>query len=288
MIASMTSFGRIEETTELGYVIWDIRTVNHRYLDINLRLPEEMRMLENSVRQKISECIKRGKVDCTLRYDPDQGEASEITINMTRAKKVIETARAISEPSIEFTTINPIEIMRWPGVIEREQIDLDAASEALLLLLDKTLAMVRETRLSEGEKIQKMIQGRCDEVAHIVAEVKSEMPGILDSLREKLNTRVSELVAELDRDRLEQEVVLLAQKVDVTEELERLEAHISEVKRALDSATPIGRRLDFLMQEMNREANTLGSKSADIKMTNASVELKVLIEQMREQIQNIE
>lgn len=288
MIASMTSFGRIEETTELGYVIWDIRTVNHRYLDINLRLPEEMRMLENSVRQKISESIKRGKVDCTLRYDPDQGEASEIAINMTRAKKVIETARAISEPSVEFTTINPIEIMRWPGVIEREQIDLDAASEALLLLLDKTLAMVRETRLSEGEKIQQMIQGRCNEVAQIVADVKTEMPGILDSLREKLNTRVSELTVELDHDRLEQEVVLLAQKIDVAEELERLEAHISEVKRALDASTPIGRRLDFMMQEMNREANTLGSKSADIKMTNASVELKVLIEQMREQIQNIE
>ncbi|MDX1519436.1 MAG: YicC/YloC family endoribonuclease [Gammaproteobacteria bacterium] len=288
MIASMTSFGRVEETTDFGYVIWDIRTVNHRYLDINLRLPEEMRMLENGIRQKISDSIRRGKVDCSLRYDPDHGGTGTITINRDRATQVIEAARSLSEPSTAFTTINPVEVMRWPGVIEREQIDLDAIGETLMTLLDKTLAMVVDTRRTEGEKIRQLIDDRCEEVTRIVAGVKEMMPGILDAMRDKLNTRVSELTAELDHDRLEQEVVLLAQKADVAEELDRLEAHIAEVQRTLSAKQPVGRRLDFLMQEMNREANTLGSKSADIKMTNASVELKVLIEQMREQIQNIE
>lgn len=288
MIASMTSFGRVEETTEHGYVIWDIRSVNHRYLDINLRLPDEMRMLENSIRQKISDRIKRGKVDCTLRFDAEQGEASDITINHMRAKQVTEAARALSEPSTAFSTINPVDIMRWPGVIAKEQIDLDSISATLLDLLDKSLQMVTESRQAEGVKIHAMIDERCQQISQIVADIKTQMPEILQALRDKLQTRVSELTAELDNDRLEQEIVLLAQKIDVAEELDRLEAHITEVSRALDSSKPVGRRLDFLMQEMNREANTLGSKSADIKMTNASVDLKVLIEQMREQIQNIE
>ncbi|MCG8326018.1 MAG: YicC family protein [Thiotrichales bacterium] len=288
MISSMTSFGRVEETTDYGHVIWDIRTVNHRYLDINLRLPEEMRMLENSIRQKISNCIRRGKVDCSLRCDTEQGETSDININRDRARRVIETARSLAEPESAFSTLNPFEVMRWPGVIEREQIDLDVIGRSLLELLDRTLTMVTGGRRREGEKIQQLIQGRCTEVAGIVADVKTELPGIVHAIRDKLNTRVAELATELDHDRLEQEVVLLTQKMDITEELERLEAHLGEVQRALGSDKPVGRRLDFLMQEMNREANTLGSKSADIKMTNASVELKVLIEQMREQIQNIE
>ncbi len=288
MIASMTSFGRVEETTEHGYVIWDIRTVNHRYLDINLRLPEEMRMLENVIRQKISDAIKRGKVDCTLRFDPDQGDTGEIRVNRERAVRVIDAARALATAEDAFSAINPLEIMRWPGVIERETIDLDVVGTALLALLDRALAMVVDSRRVEGEKIAEMIRTRSDEVSAIANRLQAEMPAIVEAVRDKLKTRVAELTSELDPDRLEQEIVLLAQKMDVAEELDRLNAHVSEVRRALDSSKPIGRRLDFLMQELNREANTLGSKSADLSMTGASVNLKVLIEQMREQIQNIE
>ncbi len=288
MIASMTSFGRVEETTEHGYVIWDIRTVNHRYLDINLRLPEEMRMLENVIRQKISDAIKRGKVDCTLRFDPDQGDTGEIRVNRERAVRVIDAARALATAEDAFSAINPLEIMRWPGVIERETIDLDVVGTALLALLDRALAMVVDSRMVEGEKIAEMIRTRSDEVSAIANRLQAEIPAIVEAVRDKLKTRVAELTSELDPDRLEQEIVLLAQKMDVAEELDRLNAHVSEVRRALDSSKPIGRRLDFLMQELNREANTLGSKSADLSMTGASVNLKVLIEQMREQIQNIE
>ncbi len=288
MIASMTSFGRVEETTEHGYVIWDIRTVNHRYLDINLRLPEEMRMLENVIRQKISDAIKRGKVDCTLRFDPDQGDTGEIRVNRERAVRVIDAARALATAEDAFSAINPLEIMRWPGVIERETIDLDVVGTALLALLDRALAMVVDSRRVEGEKIAEMIRTRSDEVSAIANRLQAEIPTIVEAVRDKLKTRVAELTSELDPDRLEQEIVLLAQKMDVAEELDRLNAHVSEVRRALDSSKPIGRRLDFLMQELNREANTLGSKSADLSMTGASVNLKVLIEQMREQIQNIE
>jgi uncharacterized protein (TIGR00255 family) len=284
----MTAFGRIEETTEFGHVVWDIRSVNHRYLDINLRLPEEMRMLENSVRQKIAGTIKRGKVDCTLRFDADAGAHTGISLNRNLAKKVIEAAHSLGESGADAGALNPIEIMRWPGVIEREPVDIDAVGTTLLALLDKALLRVKDTRETEGEKIQQMINGRCQEVAAIIARLQSDLPAIIEALRDKLNARIAELAIEVDPDRLEQEVVLQAQKMDVAEELDRLEAHIAEVRRALDAANPVGRRLDFLMQEMNREANTLGSKSADIKMTNTSVDLKVLIEQMREQIQNIE
>lgn len=288
MTASMTSFGRVEETTEFGHVIWDIRSVNHRYLDVNLRMPEEMRLLENSVRQKISATIKRGKVDCTLRFDADAGEATDIAMNRTQAGKVIEAAKSLGEYGADTGALNPIEIMRWPGVIEREPVDIDRASTTILGLLDLALGMVRDTREVEGEKMRDMILARCGDVDGIIDNFRRELPAIIDSLRDRLNARVAELGVELDPERLEQEVVLQAQKMDVAEELDRLEAHVTEVKRALETTDPVGRRLDFLMQEMNREANTLGSKSADIKMTNASVDLKVLIEQMREQIQNIE
>ncbi len=288
MIASMTSFGRIEETTSHGHVVWDIRTVNHRYLDINLRMPEEMRPLEASIRQKISTNIKRGKVDCNLRFDMDLGEACDIKVNEDRAHRVTEVARRLSEPSTAFSTINPIDVMRWPGVVERDQIDIDVVGATLLTLLDKALLMVSDTRKAEGDKLQQMIRERCEQIQHIVTTVKSAMPELIQQLHDKYRARINELLETPDMERLDQEIVMLAQKADVAEELDRLEAHLSEVDRALSAKEPVGRRLDFLMQEMNREANTLGSKSVHINMTNASVDLKVLIEQMREQIQNIE
>ena len=288
MIASMTAYGRAEGSGEWGQAIWEIRTVNHRYLEISLRLPEDLRMLENAFRERISDKLKRGKVDSTLRFDANGSAASEMTINSELAQKLINSAETLQAAIVNPAPISPLEILRWPGVIERETPDPEQIGGPLLQLLDSTLTTLVDTRLREGGKIHTLITERCEMMAAKVAEIRKRLPDIMDSSREKLLTRARELSSELDNDRLEQEMLLLAQKMDVMEEMDRLDAHINEVKRALEETTPVGRRLDFLMQEMNREANTLGSKSAHIDSSNASVDLKVLIEQMREQIQNIE
>ena len=288
MIRSMTSFGRVETTSQWGHLIWEIRTVNHRYLEINPRMPEELRALDTRVRQKIQAKLKRGKVDCGLRFEATQAEGRNIKLNENLIDQVIAAATSIETRIVTASHYTPLDILRWPGVIEQQEIDVDSLSKEVLALLEKTLEQVIETRLGEGERIAAMIQERCDASRDIVKSVREHIPELMESLRQKLHQRVSELCQEVDKDRLEQEIVILAQKYDVAEEIDRLEAHISEVSDCLRNKQPVGRRLDFLMQEMNREANTLGSKAADLQFTNASVELKVLIEQMREQIQNIE
>lgn len=287
MLASMTAFGRVEVTENWGTAILEIRSVNHRYLDMSIRMPDELRALEAVFRADIQKRIQRGKVDCTLRLETAEQNPAELPINLELAQKLIAAANAL--PIGQPQAINPVDILRWPGVINREKLDLDLLGDALRDLLDKALDMLVDTRTREGEKIREMILARCDGIDKQTSFIKHRLPEITDAIRKRYQQRVTELLAAApDNDRLEQELLLLAQKMDVAEELDRLEAHVSEVRRVLDQNEPIGRRLDFLMQEMNREANTLSSKSAHIDTTGASVELKVLIEQMREQIQNIE
>ena len=286
MLASMTAFGRMEGSGDLGNFSWEIRTVNHRYLDMTIRLPEDMRMLEPTVRETISSRIKRGKVDCSLKFDATAVTRSEVPVNRELADKLIKAAEslAITNPG----RIDPIDVLRWPGVINKEPVDMDRMSDQLLALLSGALDHLVENRKREGRKIKTMIMERCDKTAEQIQLTRTRIPEIVEAVRERYLSRARELNTELDKERLEQEMLLLAQKMDIAEEIDRLQAHIDEVKRVLEESQPVGRRLDFLMQEMNREANTLGSKSVHLDTTNASVELKVLIEQMREQIQNIE
>ncbi len=289
MISSMTSFGRIEESIEWGHVIWELRSVNHRYLEINLRLPEDFRQLETQVRQVIGKKMKRGKVDCLLRFEAIDSADNELKINHELVAKILKAAGQIGSDNQQTTApLNTLDVLRWPGVIERSKLDVETVSSELLQFLNLTLDQAIETRLTEGEKLKAMIIERCEAADKIVVKFNEQVPVMMSNLKEKLSLRVQELCQEVDNERLEQEIAYLAQKYDVAEELDRLKAHITEVQQVLQKDQPVGRRLDFLMQEMNREANTLGSKAADINYTNASVELKVLIEQIREQIQNIE
>ena len=288
MIASMTAFGRTECNSDVGHIIWEVRTVNHRYLEVSLRLPEELRMLESRFRECISARISRGKVDCTLRYEPPYSEYNALPVNIELVRALLDAAASITAITPHTAPLNALDILRWPGVISRTTTDPEVIGIALLQQLTRALDLLEESRRREGLKLQAILLDRCDAALQIVQNIKGRIPEIISGLREKLLTKAQELKVELDPGRLEQEILILAQKYDVSEEMDRLETHISEVRRVLQQKEPVGRRLDFLMQELNREANTLGSKAAHYDCTTASVDLKVLIEQMREQIQNIE
>ena len=288
MISSMTAFGRTEETGPVGHTVWEIRTVNHRYLEISLRLPEELRMLETRFRECVAARLSRGKVDCTLRHEPAYTESNALPVNTELVRALLGASGSITAMMPQAAPPTSLEILRWPGVINRTTPDPEIIGGHLLQLLAKALDVLEESRRREGVKLRALLMERCDAALKIVQNIKNRIPEIITGLRGKLLTKARELKIELDPARLEQEILLLAQKYDASEEMDRLEAHLNEVRRVLDEKEPVGRRLDFLMQELNREANTLGSKSAHYDCTSASVELKVLIEQMREQIQNIE
>lgn len=286
MIHSMTAFATRALKRNWGALTWEIRSLNHRYMELSVRLPEEFRALETEVRERVGARLNRGKVEVTLRF---RAEASnEISIDTVLAAQMAQVCMEIDELLEEPATISAMDLLRWPGVAQPVERDLTPARDAALLLLDDTLEELAETRAREGDKLRQMVEQRLDAMEPVVAGVKERMPEVLAKLRAKLAGRLQEVRGELDEQRLEQEMVLAAQKMDVDEEMDRLTAHIDEVRRVLGQRQPVGRRLDFLMQELNREANTLGSKSSDTETTKASVELKVLIEQMREQIQNIE
>ena len=288
MIRSMTAFARVQQSEKTGTLTWEVRSVNSRYLDINCRLPEDFRAQEGRVRECINKRLQRGKIECGLRFIPEQVTSTGLEVNDALVKSLIGACQQINASLHQPSEINPVDLLNWPGVVAEPEQDFKSIyedSEKLLLLaLDELI----ENRLREGERMQKLIQDRCASMQQIVDKVRQQLPEIQQRYREKLTARLEELKASVDRDRLEQELVFLAQKMDVDEELDRLDAHLKEINEALDRDEAVGRRLDFLMQELNREANTLGSKSAEISTTPASVELKVLIEQMREQIQNIE
>ncbi|MBU59619.1 MAG: YicC family protein [Alcanivorax sp.] len=287
MIRSMTAFARADRRLQGADLAWELRSVNHRYLELMPRLPDALRGLENALRERCRQRLGRGKVDITLRYQPDDTDA-ELELNEDLVKRLSEAARRVGDLVLHAGQVNPLEILQFPGVLSARQIDNDALETAALELLDEALDALIATRDREGEQLAKLIHDRLDRVEHEVERVRQALPGIRDALRQRLKQRVEEATDSPDPDRLEQELVLAAQKMDVDEELDRLVTHVAEVRRVVRKGGLIGRRLDFLMQELNREANTLASKSVDADTTAAAVELKVLIEQMREQIQNIE
>jgi len=288
MIRSMTAFASSEVDVEGYTLIWEIRSVNHRYLDVSPRLPEIFRSIEPMVREAVGKHLKRGKIDCNLFYRKDKGGEESIEINEARLNQVLNAATKVEAAMNQFQALSPLDILRWPGVQSEVREDLDPVHEAAISLLNDTLSQLIESREREGHDISNMVDSRCELIQEQMLIAKTRLPEVQALLREKLEKKISDLLEEPEQARLEQELVYFLQKMDVEEELDRLESHVKEVRRILRQDEPVGRRLDFLMQELNREANTLGSKSADIQTTNVSVELKVLIEQMREQIQNIE
>ena len=292
MTLSMTAFARNDQETPWGSLIWELRSVNHRYLEVSLRLPEDLRGLETPVRDLIGKRLGRGKVDGILRFQARDAVTGEFAQDETLVTRLMAVARKTedigTQHGVALSPLRVIDLLRWPGVLKSTGVDMDALMAAAMALLGRALDEMLETRRREGERLAETIHQRVDGMEAITVSVRAVLPEVLQAFRQRLETRLAEVRKDLDPARVEQEIVLFAQKIDVDEELDRLNAHIAEVRRVLKQGGQIGRRLDFLMQELNREANTLGSKAADLRLTNAAVDLKVLIEQMREQVQNIE
>ena len=288
MLHSMTGFARESVETTLGTLTWEIRAVNHRYLDVQFKLPEDLRPKEQAFRQQASAVLGRGKVECGLFFRRATDQQSEMQIDTDLVALIGARISEVSAKLPATAAVNPVEILRWPGVMRQPEIDAEPLFVEASALLDTALQAINGMRLSEGQRIAEMLEGRCVELAAIAASVRARMPEVLAASRLKQEARIEKLNVEADPARLEVELALVAQKIDVDEELDRLESHLVEIRDALADEKPVGRRLDFLMQELNREANTLGSKSADTDTTKSAVDLKVLIEQMREQIQNVE
>jgi uncharacterized protein (TIGR00255 family) len=287
MIHSMTAFARAEQATAHGTLSWELRSVNHRYLEAHLRLPDAFRDLEGSARELLRQGLSRGKVECTLRFAEDSA-GKPLQVDRERAAQLIAAAESVASLIKQPAPLNPLEVLGWPGVLVADAADPQALNKAALTLFTQALEQLKSGRGREGAELAKLLNERLDSISAEVAALRELVPQMLATQRQKILDRCSEMQAELDPQRLEQELVLLAQKSDVAEELDRLATHASEVRRVLKSGGAAGRRLDFLMQELNREANTLGSKAFDPRSTQAAVNLKVLIEQMREQVQNIE
>jgi uncharacterized protein (TIGR00255 family) len=288
MIRSMTAFARQELETAAGDLAWEIRSLNHRYLELGVRLPEELRAMETAVRERVGARLGRGKVECSCRYRPAASASVPVDVDSDNLTRLLSACDTVSARLPASAPLNPIEVLRWPGVVREEAIDAAPLMAQALGLLEQTLDELLQSREREGEQIRQQLLQRCDAMDVLVQQARSRLPEIQQALREKLQTRLADLDTAADPGRLEQELVIQIQKSDIDEEMDRLQGHIEEVRRVLDRDEPVGRRLDFLMQELNREANTLGSKSVAIDTTNISVELKVLIEQMREQVQNTE
>ncbi|WP_196140055.1 YicC/YloC family endoribonuclease [Aliikangiella sp. G2MR2-5] len=288
MIRSMTAFSRHTIEHQWGNATWEIRSVNSRYLETNFRLPESFRYLEFRLREKLRSKLQRGKVDCTLKVDFSSAEVGELAVNTELAEALIQSHQTLQRLAKSEQPLDLTRLLSWPGVTKTSEIDAEQMEKDLLAGLDESIAQLISMREREGQSLSEIILQRLQSMSTQVAEVRKEMPEIIKWQREKILARFEEVKLEFEEQRIEQEMVMVAQKIDVDEELDRLDTHIKEVGRLLNKGGTIGRRLDFLMQELNREANTLGSKSINAKTTKASVELKVLIEQMREQIQNIE
>ncbi|MBS98871.1 MAG: YicC family protein [Oceanospirillaceae bacterium] len=287
MTRSMTAFTRQEVQQPWGTLTWEIRSVNHRYLEPLMRLPESLRELEGALREKLRRTLSRGKVECTLRFVPEAG-AQTLQVDTERARELITAAETVSGLMTNVAPLDSLQVLSWPGVLVESQLDMEAVRKSALGLFDQALDDLCQGREREGKELTQLIQQRLDSISEIVTEVRTLMPRILKAQRDSMQARIDELDIEAEPQRLEQELVLIAQRADVDEEMDRLDTHVQEVRRVLGQKGPIGRRLDFLMQELNREANTLSSKSIVAATTQRAVELKVLIEQMREQIQNIE
>ncbi len=288
MLHSMTGFARESVETGIGALTWEIRAVNHRYLDAQFKLPEDLRPKEQFFRQQASDALGRGKVECALYFRRAVHQDTELQLDTDLVELIGHRISELTAKLPNVAAANPIEILRWPGVVVQTDVDTGPMFEHASALLDTALGALNSMRASEGQRIADMLQSRCADIEEISASVRRRMPEVLAATRAKLEERIEKLNVETDPARLELEIALIAQKIDIDEELDRLDSHVVEIRDTIASRKPVGRRLDFLMQELNREANTLGSKSADAETTKAAVDLKVLIEQMREQIQNVE
>jgi uncharacterized protein (TIGR00255 family) len=287
MIRSMTAYASAEATGPAGTLSCELRTVNHRYLELSPRLPDELRSFESLLRERIAAKLSRGKLDITVRVRGNESHGDTLQINGALVSKLAELALDMQarfpQMRVELT-----ELLRFPGVMQQAEVDPEAQQTALFEVLDRALDALTATREREGEKLGEILRDKLDGIERVVADVRTWMPEIRAALRIRLESRLADIKQPIEPGRLEQELVLQITRTDVDEELDRLSTHIGETRRVLGLKEPVGRRLDFLMQEFNREAKTLGSKSVDARSTNAAVELKVLIEQMREQVQNIE
>ncbi len=288
----MTAFARVQESNEAGSIIWELRSVNHRYLEPGIKLPEDFRQLEPEVRKLLANYLTRGKVDLGLRYKLEQAQQGGINLNQELVSKLREVEQQVLNIVHEGSKLSVADILGWPGVITDVERDFSTLNKLALSSLKDALEQLQQSRETEGKALDEMIRSRCAKISEIVAELRKHRPAMMAGLREKWEANLDEKLKQwretANENRLEQELVMLAQKLDVDEELDRLDTHVAEVVNVLERDEAVGRRLDFLMQELNREANTLGSKSQDSATTQHAVDLKVLIEQMREQVQNIE
>ncbi len=288
MTHSMTAFARQSVEFPWGSLIWEIRSVNHRYLEPSFKLPESLRLLEGELRERLRGRIARGKVECSLRLQRETQQEHNLTVDPSVLSQLLQCAAQVQSALPQAATPTTLDVLAWPGVLKTSADDEAVICQAASAVFEQALQQLVEHRAREGAELAKYLDVQLDAVASIIDAVRTQMPIILAAQKQKLRDRLADLSATLDSDRIEQEMVILAQKNDVEEELDRVQTHIKEVRRALKQSEPCGRRLDFLMQEFNREANTLSSKSLAADTTLNAVQLKVLVEQMREQIQNIE
>jgi len=288
MISSMTAFGRSQANGDWGTVTWELRSVNHRYFEVSTRLPEPIRAFEALIREQLSKQLSRGKIEVNAKYTLGEATTGQLRINESLLSQLLQLTKKIDQELGRNSDCDAAKFLSWPGVLQEESPDTEMLQQHVLAALAEAVDSMVAMRRREGAAIRALLESRLEGIEQQVALVRQILPEIAQALRAQIVNRLQELGSTYDADRLEQELVYLAQKSDVSEELDRLDTHITEARRSLVKGEAVGRRLDFLMQEFNREANTLGSKSTDTRVTQAAVELKVLIEQMREQVQNVE
>lgn len=288
MLHSMTGFARASADSPLGTLTWELRAVNHRYLDLLFKMPDELRSSESAFRQLAAERLKRGKIECALHFRRAFDADKDLKLDPRLVALLAQRLREIAGRLDDADEVDPMDILRWPGVIQPPDTDSESLVREAGALFERALDALEAMRRNEGERIAELIGTRCNEILRIAGSVRARLPDVLEATRNRQRDRLARLGVDADPERLEVELALVAQKLDVDEELDRLTSHVREIHDSLAADEPVGRRLDFLMQELNREANTLGSKSADTETTRSAVDLKVLIEQMREQIQNVE
>src|ERR1700676_5518945 len=288
MIASMTGFARREFAAPSGTLVCETRSVTHRFLDASLRLPDSCRALEPELRQALARELRRGKVDCTLQQRSPPAGAARLDIDQQALERLLARVNELAAVIPGRSQVDLIELLRFPGILREDNTDAETLIHSVRTLFGETLAELARARAREGERLAGLISSRCAALAGMVAAIRSRLPEAQARIRQRFEERLRELGAQVDQERVAQEILLMLQRFDVAEELDRLDGHLVETARTLAGDEPAGRRLDFLMQEFNREANTLSSKSQDLETTRTAVEMKVLIEQMREQVQNIE
>ena len=288
MILSMTGFAAVSQEFPGGILAVELRAVNHRYFDAQMRLPEELRVAEQQLRELIAAKVSRGKIECRVTLNQAENTATSSAINEPALQQLLALANNIRNQDQTVQPFSVAELLRWPGILRTQEVAPETLQQLTAQALSKALTDFVASKAREGEKLKQILLNRCTEIERIIQDLQPKLPKILDTYMAKLTVRLQEAVSHVNEERFQQEFALFAQKIDIDEELGRLNTHLIEVRRILERGGQAGKRLDFLMQELNREANTLGSKSVSAETTQASVELKVLIEQMREQIQNIE